>query len=80
MPWTESTPLCKDPELAGAIGARIVYQRSLRDCTQKDLAAQAGISAPMLCRIEYGKRLPNIAIVVRIADALGCTTDDLLRG
>jgi transcriptional regulator with XRE-family HTH domain len=45
----------------------------------EDVAAKAGLSYPYLRSLEDGRQgNPSIAVVVALAAALDCTTDDLL--
>jgi transcriptional regulator with XRE-family HTH domain len=46
--------------------------------TQASLAAEAGVSQPFLAQIEAGKRRGTVAILARIARALGVRIDDLV--
>lgn len=49
--------------------------------TNKQLADAVGISEAMMCYIRQGKRKnPALETVVQIADTLGVTVDELLRG
>lgn len=51
--------------------------RSHRGMTAKDLAAQAGLSAPYVSEIEGGKKEGSLSAMKRIAEALGVDLDDL---
>ncbi len=51
--------------------------RSHRSMAAKDLAVQAGLSAPYLSEIESGKKEGSLSVMKRIADALGVDIDDL---
>ena len=46
---------------------------------QHDLAVKTGITQSMICRIENGSIDSKISIYTRIANALGCTVDDLIK-
>lgn len=46
----------------------------------KDLAAQAGLSVSYVCDIENGRANPSLPVLVKLAELLGCSIDDLLRG
>jgi DNA-binding XRE family transcriptional regulator len=52
--------------------------REYRGLSQKDLAAVAGLSGAFLSQIENGARKGRIGAIVRIANALGVTLDDLV--
>lgn len=47
--------------------------------TQKDVATRAKISEAAVSKYCNGERLPKITQLIKIADALGCAVDDLLR-
>ncbi len=61
-------------------------QRSIRTrrlelkLSQRGLADAAGTTPAAICQIEKGKRNPSAALLVRIAEALGCSTDQLFSG
>ena len=61
------------------LGKRVLLRRRDLRLTQKELAEQAGISANTIARLERGgvQDLRGSAIV-RLADALGVSTDYLL--
>lgn len=46
---------------------------------QADAAKAAGISAGHLCDLERGRRNPSPVVLKRLAEALNCTTRDLMR-
>ncbi len=52
--------------------------RAHRGLAGKDLAAQAGISAPYLAQIEAGQREPSLAVLKALAAALNVGLDDLV--
>ncbi len=67
-----------DPGLAGAIGGQIRdYRRQLK-MTVAEVAAQAGLSAGMLSKIERGKALPSLPALDAIARALNVPFTSLL--
>jgi transcriptional regulator with XRE-family HTH domain len=45
---------------------------------QYELAEAAGISAGHLSELESGRRNPSPELLVRLAEALGCATADLM--
>jgi len=61
------------------LGGRIRTIRVNRGLTQAELAAEAGISRQALAAIEGGAYLPNVAIGVRLARAVGLTVEELFR-
>lgn len=52
--------------------------REYRGMTQRDLAAATGLSGPFLSQIENGARRGRIGAIIKIANALGITVDDLV--
>jgi|ERR1700691_3727018 DNA-binding XRE family transcriptional regulator len=52
--------------------------REYRGLSGKDLALQAGVSAPFLSQIETGVREGSIRLMAKIARALNVTIDDLV--
>jgi transcriptional regulator with XRE-family HTH domain len=61
-------------------GSRIRQRRSEIGMTQQELAQLADISTGFISEIEKGKRNPSGRVLLRIAGALGTTTDWILRG
>lgn len=45
--------------------------------TQVELAKVVGLTQSAISMIESGERQPSLAIMLRIASALGCTVEDL---
>jgi transcriptional regulator with XRE-family HTH domain len=52
--------------------------REAKGITQKALAEAANVSAPFLYDLENGNRNARAETWKRIADALGCTVNDLI--
>ena len=61
-----------------AIGENIQHLRKKKGMTQEQLAEKADISRVMIGRYETTDQLPALDTLVRIADALGVSTDYLL--
>ena len=53
--------------------------RKSKNLTQKELADKLGISDKSICFYEGGKRVPNAVMLKKIAQALDCSVDDLLK-
>lgn len=62
------------------IGHRIHILRKRRKLSQAALAESTGYSVPYISHIETGIKRASLEAVVKIADALGCTADQLLYG
>ncbi|HEY1616677.1 MAG TPA: XRE family transcriptional regulator [Streptosporangiaceae bacterium] len=64
-----------------AVGARVREARNRAGLSQRDVEAEAGISQPMLHRIEVGKRTSaTLSDIDRLAAVLGVGLDELLYG
>ena len=50
-----------------------------RGILASELANQVGISNPMMSYIARGMRQPSVEVLVRIAGALECKVDDLIK-
>lgn len=60
------------------LGKRIQYIRKSRSKTQEDLASETNLSREYISLIEIAKRKPTINSLVKIANALEVSADDLL--
>jgi len=52
--------------------------RTARGYTQKDVANMVGVSTVSMSNYERGAQMPDLETLIRIADALCVTTDELL--
>lgn len=50
-----------------------------RSLTQQQLAAMIDSNHPFISNMERGLTLPGLAMIVRLADALGCKATDLVQ-
>lgn len=62
------------------IGKRIQEVRTDKKISQAMLAELTDISDVYMSNLETGKRTPSLEVLVKIANALGTTTDELLYG
>lgn len=62
-----------------SIGQRFAAWRKHRGYAQREIAAQAGVHASYLSRVEAGRVNPTVATATRIAEALGLTLDHVLK-
>lgn len=69
----------KKPRKSG-IGSALAQLRNERGMTQRELAAQIGCYAKDVSRWETGARTPGAESLAKLAAALGCTSDDIIRG
>lgn len=61
------------------MGSTVYLLRINLGLSQKKLAELCGVTQQFIQRIEKGKVYPSIKTVVKLAAALGTTTDALLR-
>lgn len=59
---------------------RIRELRKERGMTQKELAETVGVDQSAVAQWEAGKSGPHRNKLSKLAQALGCTVDDLLKG
>nr|DAO66773.1 MAG TPA: Helix-turn-helix XRE-family like protein [Caudoviricetes sp.] len=55
-------------------------KRMDRNITQEELAQRLGVSQQAIAKWENGSSQPRTALLPKLADILGCTVDELLRG
>lgn len=61
------------------MGAKIRYYRQLKGFNQTKFAELVSISPQYLSKIEYGKRVPSVQILISIAHALDVSIADILN-
>lgn len=61
-----------------SIGENIKRIRTDRKMNQTELAKEVCVSQSMICQLERGTKVPTLPLGKAIADALGCSIDDLL--
>ncbi|HVR40813.1 MAG TPA: helix-turn-helix domain-containing protein [Thermoanaerobaculia bacterium] len=52
-------------------------QRAMRDLTQADLAAMAGVTRRSVNAIEAGRMVPSVLLALKLARALGVTLETI---
>jgi transcriptional regulator with XRE-family HTH domain len=57
-------------------GEKVRIQRVIRKISQQELAERAKVDRTYISQIETGKKEPSIAVLSRIAKALGCNVKD----
>lgn len=62
------------------IGRRIQEIRKFHEMSQADLAEYTDLSAPYISHIETGLKKASLESLIRIANVLGVTVDQLLNG
>jgi len=61
----------------GTLKTTLKVQRALRDLTQADLAAMAGVTRKSINAIETGRMVPSAILVLKLARALDARVEDL---
>ena len=62
------------------IGENIRRRRLEALLSQEELGLKVGVRQEMICQIEKGTKLPSLPLGNAIAEVLGCTVDELLKG
>lgn len=62
----------------GALRENIVVYRARVGLSQIELADKAGVSRPVLSKMEQGASSPSLDSLAKIANVLGCSIADLL--
>lgn len=62
-----------------SVGENIRRIREEKGLTQNWVSEKVGIAQATLCQIERETRNPSLQVGKAIADALGCSLDDLLQ-
>jgi transcriptional regulator with XRE-family HTH domain len=75
----KKTPKPAHDAVAETFGQRLARLRKERGWTQQELAERAGIIQALISDYERDKLRLNADIIVRFANALEITTDELLR-
>ncbi len=68
-----------DRESDGIIFGRHLRElRLARNLTQQQLAAMIDSNHPFISNMERGLTLPGLAMLIRLAEALGCSVSELV--
>ncbi len=62
------------------IGAFLKELRKEKDITQEQLAEELGVSGRTISRWETGSNMPDISLLVGIADFFGVSVSEIIRG
>jgi transcriptional regulator with XRE-family HTH domain len=60
-------------------GEKLRILRKNRDLTLRELGDLLGVYHTHVSQLEFSKRAPNAAMILKIADLFGVTTDVLMR-
>jgi len=66
------------PAERSGIGTPLVEACRSRGLTLADVARRSGIHESQLSFYSNNRRMPSVANLVQIADAIGCSTDEIL--
>ena len=61
-----------------SLGKRISFYRSKSNLTQEALAAKVNCSREYIVQIENGTKVPSLSVLVKIANTLSVSADELL--
>ena len=62
-----------------ALGRNLLLALHDRGMRQGELAAEVGCGQPLISQYISGVKTPSLQMLVKIADVLGCTLDELVR-
>ena len=62
------------------IGGFLRELRKEKELTQEQLAEKVGIGTTYISDIERGAKFPSLSLFIKIVDALGVSSDFILRG
>lgn len=60
------------------IAENLKQRRETKALSQAELSRQSGVSQPMICEIEKGRKMPTVVVAKALADALHCSLDELI--
>ena len=64
----------------GNIGNRIKLKRIENDLTQNQLHNMTGLSVGNISELELNKKYPSVKSLIKLSEALCCSTDWLIKG
>ncbi len=67
-----------EPPTARILGPALYIARRRLNLKQIDLALSLGMDPSTLCLYEHGKRCPSVPMLIKLADALCVSIDELL--
>lgn len=60
------------------LAENIKKKREEYDIEQQELARRVGVTKSFISQMERGLKTPSVAVLASIADALHCSTDELI--
>ncbi len=67
------------PNEAKKLGENLKRIRTEKGLSQSDIANSLNVSRGFVSNIENGKRNPTLSTITRLANAVGVTSDELLK-
>jgi len=61
-----------------ALKENVKLFRERRELSQQQLADQIGVNQAMIHYIEAGTKVPSLAVTISLANAFGCSIDQLV--
>jgi len=62
------------------LGANLKRARALKEWTLEKLAGEIGVTKGLVSQFEKGQTMPSLAVLVKLAAALGTSLDSLVHG
>ena len=62
------------------LGKNIYTMLYDKNMTRRELAKQVGCHEVFISRIVKGEKVPSLKVLIGISEALGVTTDEILKG
>lgn len=80
MVLTDTEPAWESvPVMTAAAGVLLRRARERQDLLQVRVAEQLGLSASVVCRIEWARREPRLATTLALCNVLGVRLSDVMR-
>src|ERR1043166_4730546 len=76
--WRKVEPMDASDQAARHLARNLVSLRHTRSLTQETLAKAAGVPRSTVANLESGEGNPSLAVLVKVAGALGAPIDELL--
>lgn len=76
--WQRRMEVMEMTTINDIIGENIRKLRKSKRMTQQKLALEIHVNQDMICNWELGKHAPIAYYLIRLADALGCSVDEIL--
>lgn len=66
-------------DISARLAQSVKARREARGLSQKALADESGVPRPTIAHLESGQANPTLAVVLKVARALGVSTDELIE-